>query len=76
MRKKIWYSKEKILKPVTSEKLRKIREDNIKKITEKPKFKDTLVKPKKGKVKLIKRDPNKLSKYNWELKLEEIEIIL
>ena len=72
--KKIWYSKEKIVKPEASEKLRKIREDNINKITTKPKFEDKLVKPKKGKVILIKRDPNKPSKYNWELKLEEIDI--
>ncbi len=33
-----------------------------------------MVKPKKGKVKLIKRYPNKPSQYNWELKLEEIDI--
>ena len=72
--KKIWYSKEKIVKPEASEKLRKIREDNINKITTKPKFEDKLVKPKKGKVILIKRDPNKPSKYKWELKLEEIDI--
>ncbi len=62
--KKIWYSKEKIEKPVPSEKLRKIREDNIKKITEKPTFK-----PKKRKIIL-----NKPPKYTWELKLEEIDI--
>ena len=72
--KKIWYSKEKIVKPEASEKLRKIREDNINKITTKPKFEDKLVKPKKGKVILRKRDPNKPSKYKWELKLEEIDI--
>ena len=60
--KKIWYSKEKIVKPEASEKLRKIREDNIKKITEIPKFKDTLVKHKKG-VLFKKRDPNKNNKY-------------
>ena len=71
--KKIWYSKEKIIRPEESEKLRKIREDNIKKITEIPKFKDTLVKHKKG-VLFKKRDPNKPPKYNWELKLSEIDV--
>jgi hypothetical protein len=57
-------------KPEISEKLKKIREDNIKKLTEKKIIKDTLLNHKKGRILLVKRDPNKPKKYNWDLKLE------
>ena len=53
-----------------SEKLKKQREDNIKKLTEKKIIKDTLLNHKKGRILLVKRDPNKPKKYNWDLKLE------
>ena len=49
--------------------MKKIREDNIKKLTEKKIVKDTLFNHKKGRILLVKRDPNKPKKYNWELKL-------
>ena len=53
-----------------SEKLKKQREDNIKKLTEKKIIKDTLLNHKKGRILLVKRDPNKPRNYNWDLKLE------
>ena len=60
-------------KPEISEKLKKIREDNIKKLTEKKIVKDTLFNHKKGRILLVKRDPSKPSKYNWDLKLDYID---
>ena len=56
-----------------SEKKKKERENNIKKLTEKITVKDTLYNHKKDRILLVKRDPNKPSKFNWELKLEEID---
>ena len=56
-----------------SEKKKKERENNIKKLTEKITVKDTLYNHKKDRIILVKRDPNKPSKFNWDLKLEEID---
>ncbi len=56
-----------------SEKKKKERENNIKKLTEKITVKDTLYNHKKDRILLVKRDPNKPSKFNWDLKLEEID---
>ena len=60
-------------KPEISEKKKKEREDNIKKLTEKITVKDTLYNYKKKRILLVKRDPNKPSKFNWELKLDDID---
>ena len=60
-------------KPEISEKLKKEREDKIKQLTQKIIVKDTLYNYKKDRILLVKRDPNKPSKFNWELKLEEID---
>ena len=60
-------------KPEISEKKKKEREDNIKKLTEKILVKDTIYNYKKKRILLVKRDPNKPSKFNWELKLDDID---
>ena len=60
-------------KPEISEKKKKEREDNIKKLTEKITVKDTIYNYKKKRILLVKRDPNKPSKFNWELKLDDID---
>ena len=60
-------------KPEISEKKKKEREDNIKKLTEKIPVKDTIYNYKKKRILLVKRDPNKPSKFNWELKLDDID---
>ena len=60
-------------KPEISEKKKKEREDNIKKLTEKILVKDTMYNYKKKRILLVKRDPNKPSKFNWELKLDDID---
>ena len=53
--------------------LKSQRLENIKKLTEKKIVKDTLYDYKKKRILLKKRDPNKPSKYSWQLKLEEID---
>ena len=60
-------------KPNINLKLKKEREDKILKLTEKKIIKDTLNNHKKNRILLIKRDPNKPLKYNWDLKLDNIE---
>ena len=60
-------------KPEISEKKKKEREDNIKKLTEKITVKDTIYNYKKKRILLVERDPNKPSKFNWELKLDDID---
>ena len=65
--------KEQIPKLKISEKLIKEREDKIKQLTGKIVVKDTLYNYKKDRILLVKRDPNKPSKFKWELKLDEID---
>ena len=60
-------------KPLINEKLKKEREENIIKLTEKKVEKKTLKTNKNKRILLKKRDPNKPSKYKWELKLDEID---
>ena len=60
-------------KPEVSEKLKKEREEKIKQLTQKIIVKDTLYDYKKDRILLVKRDPNKPSRFNWELKLDEID---
>ncbi len=51
-----------------------LEEPKPKKIKETKKKKDTLMDHKKNRVILKKRDPNKPSKFHWDLKLDEIDI--
>ena len=60
-------------KPLINEKLKKKREENIIKLTEKIVEKKTLKTNKKNRILLKKRDPNKPSKFKWELKLDEMD---
>ena len=60
-------------KPLINEKLKKEREENIIKLTEKKVEKKTLKTNKNKRILLKKRDPNKPSKYKWELKLDEMD---
>ena len=60
-------------KPNINLKLKKEREDKILKLTEKKIKKDTLYNHKKNRILLIKRNPNKPLKYNYDLKIDNIE---
>ena len=59
--------------PSINLKLKKEREDKILKLTEKKIKKDTLYNHKKNRILLIKRNPNKPLKYNYDLKIDNIE---
>ena len=60
-------------KPKVSEIRKKEVEDKIKQLTHQIVVKDTLYNYKKDRILLVKRDPNKPSKFNWELKLDAID---
>ena len=51
-----------------------LEEPKTKKTKETKKQKDTLMNHKKNRVILKKRDPNKPSKFHWDLKLDEIDV--
>ena len=71
--KKLLYSKNNIIRPEESEKLKKIREDNILNLSEKTRIKkDNNNKQKKNY--LINNELLKNYKYNYELKLDDIDI--
>ncbi len=65
--KKLLYSQNNIIRPEESEKLRKIREENIRKTEKQINFKRIKVKKNKSKVQIK-------NNYNWELKLDEIDV--
>ena len=65
--KKLLYSQNNIIRPEESEKLRKIREENIRKTEKKLDFKRIKVKKNKSKIQIK-------NNYNWDLKLDEIDV--